>query len=101
DIAIRSGEQADMRAAFIRDLRHVGAQIEPELRIALAEADRRRPAHQPREPERCQHRLVETRRTVEVGNTDGDVVDHGYLQRPCWRKYLHGMHSRPKPTQNV
>ena len=77
DIAGCFGAQADVRAALGRDLCHAGAQIDPELRIGLAEADRRRPRHEPREAERGERCLVETRGAIEIGDADGDVVDHG------------------------
>ena len=56
DLAGRFRAKADMDAAVRRDRRHLGAQIDPEFGIALAETDRRRPRHQPRKPERRQRR---------------------------------------------
>jgi len=44
------GAQADMGAAFRSNLRHPCTKIDPDLRIALAEPDRRRPRHQAGEP---------------------------------------------------
>src|SRR5258705_3117432 len=65
-----------MRAAPRLNRRHTGTQVDPELGIALAETDRRRPRHQPRKPERRQHRFIKTRGAFEVADADGDVVDH-------------------------
>ena len=81
DLAGGFRPQADMRAALRRDRRHAVAQIDPELRIALAEADRRRPRHQARKPERRQRRFIEPRGALEVADADGDMIDHG-TQRP-------------------
>src|ERR1700690_806162 len=94
----RFGAKADMDAAFWRDPRHARAQIDPELRIALAEADRARPRHQPRKPERGQDCLIEPRGSFEVADADGDMVDHNRTPnflRHCERseaiqKSIHG-----------
>ena len=40
DIAGCFGTQADVRAALGRDLRHAGAQVDPEFGVGFAEADR-------------------------------------------------------------
>src|SRR5262249_34724225 len=69
--------QANMSAAFMRHFCHPIAQVDPELRIGLAEADGRRPCDEARQPERGERRLIEARGAVEIGYTDGDVIDHG------------------------
>src|SRR5437667_7624248 len=74
-----------MDAALRLDLRHLGAQVDPELRIALAKPDRRQPRHQSRKPERRQSGFIEAGRAFEIANADGDVVDHGYT----WSFYRH------------
>src|SRR6516164_6317808 len=68
--------QANMRTAFVRHLRHVCTQVDPEFRIALPEADRCRPGDQTREPKRGERHLIEACRAIEIGNTDGDMIDH-------------------------
>src|SRR6185312_4093763 len=75
------GAQADvhavvLRAGLGRQHEHLGPMIEPELRIALAEPDRRRPHLELAEAEARQHRLVKGRRPHEIAHRDGDVVDH-------------------------
>jgi hypothetical protein len=60
----------------MRYLGHIGAKVDPELRIALAETDRRRPRHQARQPERGQRDFIEARGAFEIADADGDVVDH-------------------------
>jgi hypothetical protein len=72
-----AGAEADMAAAFRRDLRHGRAQIDPELGIGFAETDGRRARHQPRKAERRQACFIEARGSLEVADADGDVVDHG------------------------
>src|SRR5262249_26354064 len=76
DLGGRPCAQANMRATFVRHLAHRRAKIDPELRISLAKADSSRARHEPRQPEHSQRRLVETRGAFEVGNADGDVIDH-------------------------
>ena len=68
--------QAHVHAGVGGDGRHLGAQVQPELGILLAEADRGRALDEPREAEWRQQALVEggTRRQIADGH--GDVVDH-------------------------
>ena len=68
--------QRDMRAAVRRRGRHLGAMIEPELRISLAEGDRCGTRLEPRIAERREHFFIEARSAFEIADRDGDVVDH-------------------------
>src|SRR6202171_1179040 len=65
-----------MDAAFRRDGRHVRAQVDPELRIALAETDRRRTRDQARQTERRQRPFIKTPGAFQVAYADGNVVDY-------------------------
>src|SRR5207244_3810791 len=80
DVAGRSGAQANVDAAALLDLSHVGAEVDPEFGIGFAETDGGRARHQPRETKRRQRRLIEARRAFEVADGDGDVIDHGWLE---------------------
>src|SRR5277367_525684 len=95
DLTGRSRAKADMGAATLLHPRHALAQIDPELRIGFAEADRGRPRHQTRKPERRQGRPVESRGAFEVANADGDVVDH--LQGLGYSPSLRGAQRRSNP----
>src|ERR1700730_796150 len=86
DLGRRLRPQADMGAAFMRYLAHAPTQIDPELRIGLAESDRPRPCHQPRETECGKCCFVEAGGAFEIGDTDGDVVVHLSLPLSSWRK---------------
>jgi hypothetical protein len=68
--------KTNMRAAAATDLSHIGAEIDPELGIALAETDRGRPRYQTRKSERRQGLLIKARGSFEVTNGDGYMVDH-------------------------
>src|SRR3977135_1761783 len=70
-----------MDAAPRLNRRHTGAQVDPELGIALAETDRRRPRHQSRKPERRQRQFIKSRGAFEVADANGDMVDHEVLRR--------------------
>ena len=72
----RAHPQRHMRPRIGRDERHRRTQIDPELRILLAEADGLRAILQPLVADRAQHGLIEARRPVEVAHADGDMVDH-------------------------
>src|SRR5947209_20387836 len=65
-----------MHAALRRHKRHALAQIDPEFRIGLAEADHARPRDQPGEAERGEGCFVKFRGAIELADADGDVVDH-------------------------
>src|SRR6266850_712694 len=65
-----------MRAAPRLNRRHTGTQVDPELGIALAETDRRRPRHQPRKPERRQRQFIKSRGAFEVADANGNMINH-------------------------
>ena len=60
--------QAHVHAGVGGDGRHIRAQVQPELGIFLAEADRGRPLDQPRVAERSQHALIEGGARGQVAN---------------------------------
>src|SRR4051794_16555993 len=75
----RAHAQPHMRTAIAGDGRHGGSQVDPKLRVSLAEADGRRAGLELRVADRAQHDLVEARCLVEIANANGDVVDHRRL----------------------
>src|SRR5262249_14086569 len=66
----------DVRAAALVHPAHAGAQIDPELRIGLSEADRCRTRDEPDEAKRRQCCFIEPRGAIEIADGDGDVIDH-------------------------
>ena len=87
DLAGSPSAKTDMRAAFMRYLAHVLAQIDPEFRIVFAEADRGRPRHQSRQPECGERGLIEACGTLEIGDADGDVIDHEGMIRKSVKRF--------------
>src|SRR5205807_407585 len=77
EILPRLRAKTDVDAAGCRNLGHIGAKINPELRIVLAEADRCRARDQSRKPERRQCPLIKPHGTLEITDADGDMIDHG------------------------
>src|SRR5260370_31559363 len=80
-LAGRLRPKADVDAAARLDRRHIGAKIDPELRIALAEADRRGTRDQARQSKRRQRGFIKARGAFEVADADGDMIDHGWHSR--------------------
>lgn len=64
-----------MHAALGPYVRHRLAQIDPEFRIDLAEANCARPCDQAREPEGSEPGVVESCAAFEIADADEDVVD--------------------------
>src|SRR5262249_22197111 len=91
----------DVRTAFMRHLCHPRAQIDPELRVGLSEADHRRPRHQARQPKRGEHRFIEARGALEIGDADGNVIDHGWLISGCGVKAHVGLFEPQRPMPAV
>src|SRR6267142_2362465 len=91
-----------MDAAPRLNRRHTGAQVDPELGIALAETDRRRPRHQSRKPERRQRQFIKSRGTFEVADANGNMIDHEVLRRflPSLRVGTGGRH-RPALDESL
>src|SRR6202158_4538995 len=77
DLAGRLCAKTDMDAAIRRDRHHGGTQVDPELRIAFAETDRRRPRDKPRKPERRQRQFVKPPGALQVTDAEGNMIDHG------------------------
>src|SRR6516162_375666 len=72
----RAYAQRRVGAAIGLDGYHGRSQVEPKFRIALAEAEGARANDELFVTDRAQHRLIETRRAVEIANCNGDMVDH-------------------------
>ena len=68
--------EADVCATFRRQPAEAGAQIDPELRISLTEADSGRADFQFGYPNRGEYRFIKTRCCGNVADCNGDMVDH-------------------------
>src|SRR5579862_1838549 len=66
-----------MQPTVVREWFGLRAGVEPELRIALPIAHGVRRLAHPREAERLEQRIVESRRRFQVTNRNRDVIDHG------------------------
>ena len=65
-----------MHAGVGGDGRHLGAQVQPELGIFLAETHRGRALDEPRQAERRKEMLVKRGARRQIAYGHGDVVDH-------------------------
>lgn len=65
-----------MHAALQWNKRHGVAQIDPEFRIGLAEANCARPCDLVREPEGGERGAVKSCAAFNIADADEDVVDH-------------------------
>jgi hypothetical protein len=59
-----------MGTAVVPNRRHIGAKVDPELRIALAETDRRRARDETGQPQRRQRQFIEARGAFQVPHPD-------------------------------